>query len=97
MRWSERGEANRDRLRRGRVRAQAGCGVRAAQVQDVYSAERARKSNNARIMALGGKKMGVEHDRSCVRAWLASGFAGGGSARKVERIMAGELRKQDEA
>jgi ribose 5-phosphate isomerase B len=72
-------------------------GVRAAQVPDVYSAERARKSNNAQIMTLGGKTMGVEHAKSCVRAWLASEFAGGGSARKVDKIMAGELKKQDEA
>ena len=67
-------------------------GVRAAQVPDAYSAERARKSNNAQIMTLGGKTMGVEHAKSCVRAWLASEFAGGGSARKVDKIMAGEQK-----
>jgi ribose 5-phosphate isomerase B len=67
-------------------------GVRAAQVPDVYSAERARKSNNAQIMTLGGKTMGVEHAKSCVRAWLASEFPGGNSARKVDKIMAGELQ-----
>jgi ribose 5-phosphate isomerase B len=65
-------------------------GVRAAQVPDVYSAERARKSNDAQIMTMGGKTMGVEHAKSCVRAWLASEFAGGASARKVEKIMVGE-------
>ena len=65
-------------------------GVRAAQVPDVYSAERARKSNNAQIMTLGGKTMGIEHAKSCVRAWLGSEFAGGNSARKVDKIMAGE-------
>ena len=67
-------------------------GVRAAQVPDAYSAARARKSNNAQIMTLGGKTMGVEHAKSCVRAWLASEFAGGGSARKVDKIMAGEQK-----
>ena len=65
-------------------------GVRAAQVADVYSAERARKSNNAQIMTMGGKTIGVEHAKVCVRAWLASEFAGGNSARKVDKIMAGE-------
>jgi ribose 5-phosphate isomerase B len=67
-------------------------GVRAAQVPDVYSAERARKSNNAQHMTMGGMTMGVEHAKSCVRAWLASEFAGGHSARKVDRIMAGERK-----
>lgn len=65
-------------------------GVRAAQVSDVYSAERARKSNNAQVMALGGKVLGVEHAKSLVRAWLCAEFAGGNSARKVDKIMAGE-------
>jgi ribose 5-phosphate isomerase B len=72
-------------------------GVRAAQVPDVYSAERARKSNNAQIMTLGGKTMGVEHAKACVRAWLASEFSGGNSARKVDKIMAGEGRPGNEA
>lgn len=65
-------------------------GVRAAQVSDVYSAERARKSNDAQIMTMGGKVIGVELAKSLVRVWLASEFAGGNSARKVDKIMAGE-------
>ena len=35
-------------------------GIRAAQVCDPYSAERARKSNNAQIMTLGALTMGPE-------------------------------------
>jgi ribose 5-phosphate isomerase B len=68
-------------------------GIRAAQVADVYSAERARKSNDAQIMTMGAKTMGVEHAKSCVRAWLASEFAGGASARKVAKIMSGEHKQ----
>lgn len=65
-------------------------GVRAAQVHDVYSAERARKSNDAQIMTMGAKIVGVELARSLVHAWLGSEFAGGNSRRKVDKIMSGE-------
>lgn len=65
-------------------------GVRAAQVHDPYSAERARKSNDAQIMTMGGRVIGPELARSLVRIWLASEFAGGNSGRKVAKINAGE-------
>jgi ribose 5-phosphate isomerase B len=67
-------------------------GVRAAQIHDSYSAERARKSNNAQIMTMGGRVVGPELAKSLVRIWLASEFTGGNSARKVDKIMAGEQR-----
>lgn len=70
-------------------------GVRAAQVHDSYSAERSRKSNNAQIMTMGARVIGTELAKSLVRTWLASEFEGGGSARKVDKIMAGE--RQDPA
>ena len=61
-------------------------GVRAAQAHDVYSAERARKSNDAQVLALGARVIGPELAKSVVDAWLAADFAGGASARKVEKI-----------
>jgi ribose 5-phosphate isomerase B len=61
-------------------------GVRAAQAHDTYSAERARKSNDAQVLTLGARVIGPELARSVVRAWLASDFAGGGSTRKVEKV-----------
>src|SRR5690554_4017182 len=36
-------------------------GIRAAQVSDVYSAERAAKSNDANIITMGGLTMGKAH------------------------------------
>ena len=63
-------------------------GIRAAQVQDVYSAERAAKSNDAQIITLGALVTGPELAKKLVDAYLASEFAGGGSARKVEKIKA---------
>ncbi len=61
-------------------------GVRAAQAHDVYSAERARKSNNAQILTLGARVIGPESAKTVVHAWLASEFAGGASTRKVDKI-----------
>jgi ribose 5-phosphate isomerase B len=65
-------------------------GVRAAQAHDPYSAERARKSNDAQILTLGARVIGTELAASIVRTWLRAEFAGGGSARKVAKIAAGE-------
>jgi ribose 5-phosphate isomerase B len=67
-------------------------GIRAAQVQDIYSAERAAKSNDAQIITLGALVTGPELAKKLVDAYLASEFAGGGSTRKVEKIKAMEER-----
>ena len=61
-------------------------GIRAAQCHDTYSAERARKSNNAQIISLGARVIGVELAKTIVNAWLESEFDGGNSAPKVDRI-----------
>jgi ribose 5-phosphate isomerase B len=62
-------------------------GIRAAVCHDPYSAERARKSNNAQIMTMGARVIGEELAKLLVSTWLESEFQGGGSAKKVERIM----------
>ncbi|MFK8259997.1 ribose 5-phosphate isomerase B [Erwinia sp. AnSW2-5] len=61
-------------------------GIRAAQCHDTYSAERARKSNNAQVMTLGARVIGPELARSIVNSWLNAEFEGGGSTEKVEKI-----------
>ncbi|GLW36408.1 ribose-5-phosphate isomerase [Pectobacterium actinidiae] len=61
-------------------------GIRAAQCHDTYSAQRARKSNNAQIIALGARVIGPELAKEIISAWLESEFEGGGSASKVEKI-----------
>ena len=67
-------------------------GVRAAVCHDPFSAERARKSNNAQIMCMGERVIGVELAKYLVSIWLECAFAGGGSTAKVNRIM--ELEKE---
>lgn len=67
-------------------------GIRAAQVYDIYSAERAKKSNNAQIITLGALVTGPSLAAKLVEVWLNSEFQGGGSAPKVDKIMAIENR-----
>ena len=62
-------------------------GIRAAQVHDGYSAERAAKSNNAQIITMGARVIGPELAKSIVDVWLASVFdPAGPSAGNVEAI-----------
>ena len=61
-------------------------GIRAAQAHDVYSAERARKSNDAQVLTLGARVIGSELAKMIADAFLAADFAGGGSTRKVEKM-----------
>jgi ribose 5-phosphate isomerase B len=62
-------------------------GIRAALCHDAYSAERAQKSNDAQILTMGARVIGPELAKKVVEAWLRSHFAGGPSARKVQKIM----------
>lgn len=61
-------------------------GIRAAVCHDPFSAERSRKSNDAQIMCMGERVIGVELAKYLVDIWLNCDFAGGGSAPKVKRI-----------
>ena len=61
-------------------------GVRAAPVTDPYSAERAIRSNDAKVLCLGGLVTGRNVAPLLVDHWLSGEFAGGNSGRKVEKI-----------
>ena len=63
-------------------------GVRAACCHDPYSAERARKSNNAQVMTMGAQIVAPTLAHVLVDHWLASEFGGGRSAPKVAKIEA---------
>ncbi len=74
-------------------------GVRAACCHDPYSAERARKSNDAQILTMGAQVVGPALGRQLLDHWLASEFAGGRSTSKVEKIkkLDQKFRAQPEA
>lgn len=62
-------------------------GIRAAQCHDVYSAERAVKSNNAQIMTMGALVIGEALAKKMVDVWLEHDFDEEcPSARKVAKL-----------
>ena len=65
-------------------------GVYAALCHDTYSAERARKSNNAQILTMGARVIGGSLALKIVEAWLNSEFEAGRSGPKVAELAAGE-------
>src|SRR4029079_1378595 len=69
-------------------------GVRAANVADPYSAERARASTNAQVLCLGARVVAPQVADILVDHWLAAEFQGGDSARKVSKMDALDARKE---
>lgn len=63
-------------------------GIRAATCHDVYSAERAIKSNNAQVLTMGSRVIGSESAKSVLEAWLNSEWEEGTrSEPKVKRMI----------
>jgi len=62
-------------------------GAYAALCADAYSAERAKKSNNANIMTLGSQVTGYMLAKTLVSIWMSSEYTQGGrSEPKIQRI-----------
>jgi len=61
-------------------------GVRAVTAHDPYSAERARKSNDAQVLAMGARVIAPQAAEKVLDHWLESEFQGGGSTEKVEKM-----------
>ena len=66
--------------------------IHAAQVSDVYSAERACLSNNANVITLGARTLGPELAKRLVSEWLQLEFVPGRSSEKIEAIKEIERR-----
>ncbi|WP_300304012.1 ribose 5-phosphate isomerase B [Ferrovibrio sp.] len=61
-------------------------GCRAALCHDVTSAHLCREHNDANVLALGARLIGVETARDCLKAFLETPFAGGRHTRRVEKL-----------
>ena len=68
-------------------------GIRAALCGDVYSAIMSRKHNDANVLAMGGRVTGIGPAGEIVRAWVCTEFEAGRHARRVDKIMALEQKK----
>ncbi|PIE77191.1 MAG: ribose 5-phosphate isomerase B [Clostridiales bacterium] len=63
-------------------------GIRCALLSDVFSAEMVAQHNDANMIAMGGRVLGVELAKRIVDAYLAAEFEGGRHARRVAKITA---------
>jgi ribose 5-phosphate isomerase B len=61
-------------------------GCRAALCHDTTSARLCREHNDANVLALGARLIGVETARDCVKTFLATEFAGGRHAGRVAKL-----------
>jgi ribose 5-phosphate isomerase B len=63
-------------------------GVRAALCHDFYTARNSREHNQANVLTLGSRVIGVDIAKEIVKLWLMAEFAGGRHAQRVEKINA---------
>jgi ribose 5-phosphate isomerase B len=63
-------------------------GIRAAVCTNEYLAEMSRRHNDANVLCLGARVVGVGLAESIVRVWLRATFEGGRHARRVDKIEA---------
>ncbi len=61
-------------------------GVRAALCHTGLTAELARKHNNANVLALGARLIGIEEAKECVRRFLTTAFEGGRHESRVQKL-----------
>lgn len=61
-------------------------GIRCVQATDPVTARLGREHNDANVLAMGARIVGVAIAIGCVEAFLAGEFQGGRHARRVEKI-----------
>jgi len=66
------------------VNREAAC--RCALVSEPLSAALAREHNDANVIAMGARLIGPDMAKACVAAFLASDFAGGRHAGRVDKL-----------
>ncbi len=67
-------------------------GIRAALCPDVFSAYNARAHNDANVLALGSRTMGIEACKRILSEFLTTAFEGGRHERRVAKISDVEAR-----
>ncbi len=66
-------------------------GIRAATCYNEFSAKSSREHNNANILVLGAKTLGVETIKSILDVWLTTNFLGDRHQRRLDKITNIEL------
>ena len=60
--------------------------LRCALVSEVLSARLCREHNDANVLALGARLIGIEQAKACVSAFLTTDFAGDRHLRRVDKL-----------
>jgi len=60
--------------------------IRAALVHESLSARMARQHNDANCIVFGGRMVGIEIARDCLKAFLATEFEGGRHEQRVAKM-----------
>jgi ribose 5-phosphate isomerase B len=71
-------------------------GIRAALCHDAYTAEMARRHNDANVLCMGGRVLGAGVARQVLEVFLDTPFEGGRHqrrARKIEPVEAGRMEE----
>ncbi len=61
-------------------------GIRAALCHDGLSANLSRRHNNANVLCLGARLIGIETAKDCVRQFFAAEFEGGRHEKRVNKL-----------
>lgn len=59
---------------------------RCALVSEQLSAQLAREHNDANVIALGARLIGIEQAKACISTFLATAFGGERHARRVDKL-----------
>ena len=70
-------------------------GVRAALCNDLYTARMAREHNNANVLSMGARVVGIGLAEEIVTMFLATPFAGGRHERRVAQLSEIEQEEAD--
>ncbi len=60
--------------------------IRAALCHEAYTARMSREHNNANVLCLGGRVLGIEIALDIVGTWVETEFAGGRHQRRLEKL-----------
>ena len=63
-------------------------GIRCVEAADPVTARLGREHNDANVLSMGARIVGLEIARGCVDAFLAATFEGGRHVRRIEKIQA---------
>jgi ribose 5-phosphate isomerase B len=69
--------------------------ARCALVSEMLSARLAREHNDANVIALGARLIGIEQAKACITAFLSTAFVGDRHLRRVEKLTHPRFHKEN--